>query len=134
MTLCGCDSGPHSSAGFRLPDGNVERGKTAFVAYGCHTCHEVAGSDLPRPAVQAPVPVVLGGVVERPMTDGYLTTSIINPSYRIAGYPKEQVVAGGRSRMPHFGDRMTVQDLADLVAFLQSRYTVRHMMPEYGVR
>jgi L-cysteine S-thiosulfotransferase len=134
MAFCGCESGPHSSSGFRLPEGNVQRGKAAFVAYGCHTCHEVAGSDLPKPTVQPPVPVVLGGVVERPMTDGYLTTSIINPSYQIAGYPKDKVLVNGRSRMPHFVDRMTVQELTDLVAFLQSCYTVRHTMPEYGVR
>ena len=32
-----CDSGRHSSAGFRLPpDGDVERGKVTFVALGCH--------------------------------------------------------------------------------------------------
>jgi sulfur-oxidizing protein SoxX len=134
MVLCSCEPGPHSSSGFRLPDGNAVRGKAVFVAYGCHRCHEVAGSDLPKPTVQPTVPVVLGGVVERTMTDGYLTTSIINPSYQIAGYPKEQVAVNGRSRMPHFDDRMTVQDLTDLVSFLQSRYTVRRAMPEYGVR
>jgi sulfur-oxidizing protein SoxX len=134
FVICGCEPGPHSSSGFRLPEGSVQRGKAAFVAYGCHTCHEVAGSGLPKPTVQPPVPVVLGGIVERPMTDGYLTTSIVNPSYQIVGYPKEQVAVNGRSRMPHYADRMTVQDLTDMVAFLQSKYTVRRTMPEYGVR
>jgi mono/diheme cytochrome c family protein len=134
LAICGCEPGPHSASGFRLPDGNAQRGKAAFVAYGCHTCHEVAGSDLAKPTVQPPVPVILGGVVERPMTDGYLTTSIVNPSYKIAGYPREQVAVNGRSRMPHYADRMTVQDLTDIVAFLQSQYTVRRTMPDYSVR
>jgi hypothetical protein len=48
------------------------------------------GSNPPKPTVQQGVSVILGGVVERPMTDGYLTTSILNPSHKIAGYPKEQ--------------------------------------------
>lgn len=42
-----CDSGRHSSAGFRLPvSGDVERGKVAFVQLGCNHCHEVNGMDL----------------------------------------------------------------------------------------
>jgi len=127
-----CESGRHSSAGFRLPaDGNVERGKAAFVALECHRCHEVAGAELPPPTVQPPVPVVLGGVVLNEMTDGYLTASIINPSYRLAGYPKESITAGGKSRMPEYADCMTVRQLTDLVAFLQSRYTVRRGSPKY---
>jgi sulfur-oxidizing protein SoxX len=134
VLLCGCEQGPHSSSGFHLPEGNAQNGKAVFLAYGCHTCHQVAGVDLPKPTVQPPVPVVLGGVVERPMTDGYLVTSIIDPSYKLAGYPTQQVAVNGQSRMPHSYDRMTVQELRDLVAFLQSRYTVRRTMPEYGVR
>ena len=134
LVFSACEPGPHSSSGFHLPGGNAEKGKVVFVAYGCHTCHQVAGVDLPKPTVQPPVPVVLGGIVQQPMTDGYLVTSIIDPSYKLAAYPKEQVTVNGRSRMPHSADKMTVQELGDLVAFLQSRYTVRRMMPEYGVR
>ena len=92
LGLTSCGAGRYSSSGFRLPaDGNVERGKAAFVAFGCHTCHVVPGSDLPRPTVQPPVPVVLGGVVSQPIADGYLVTSIINPSYRLAHYPAAEV-------------------------------------------
>jgi hypothetical protein len=68
------------------------------------------------------VPVVLGGETERAMTDGYLVTSIVNPSYQLAPYPKDQITSAGESRMPHFADRLTIQDLADLVAFLQPQY------------
>ena len=120
-----CDSGRHSSAGFRLPaNGDVERGKVAFVQLGCHHCHEVSGTNLPKPTVQPEVPVVLGGVVTSEVTDGYLVTSIINPSYALPRYPKEMITAGGKSRMPDYSGTMTVQQLVDTVAFLQSRYAV----------
>ena len=127
-----CESGRHSPAGFRLPaDGSVERGKAAFVTLECHHCHEVQGVELPPPTVQPPVPVVLGGLVVNEVTDGYLTASIVNPSYKLAAYPKELITTGGKSRMPEYADRMTVRQLTDLVAFLQSRYTVRRGSPKY---
>jgi hypothetical protein len=131
----GCDSGRHSSAGFRLPaNGDVERGKVAFVELGCNHCHEVTGMDLPRPSVQPPVPVVLGGLVPLEVTDGYLVTSIINPSYVLAPYPKEMITAGGKSRMPDYSATMTVAQLVDTVAFLQSRYTVERPMARPAYR
>jgi len=134
LLLCGCEPGTHSSNGFRLPDGNIQKGKAAFVAHRCHTCHQVANSDLPKPTVQPPVPVILGGVVERPVTDGYLVTSIIYPSYQLAPYPQDQITAHGESRMPHFSDTMTVQELTDIVAFLQSQYVIRRTLPDAGIR
>jgi hypothetical protein len=74
-----CETGRHSAASFRLPaSGDVERGKVTFVQLGCNECHEVSGMNLPKPTVQPPVPVVLGGVVPSEVTDGYLVTSIIN--------------------------------------------------------
>lgn len=128
-TAVACSSGRHSAAGFRLPsDGDAGRGQAAFVALECHSCHEVSGLDLPRPTAQPPVPVVLGREIAAEMSDGYLVTSIINPSHRLAPYPRDLITAGGHSRMPGFTDRITVRQLTDIVAFLQSRYTVRPAM------
>jgi hypothetical protein len=61
-------------------------------------------------------------------------TSIIYPSYpsyELAPYPKDQISSGGQSRMPHSSDRMTVRQLTDIVAFLQSRYLVPPMPKSY---
>ena len=129
----GCGSGRRSSAGFRLPDdGDPARGKVAFTALECPTCHEVSGVDLPRPTVHPPVPVVLGGEVNKDMTDGYLVTAIIYPNYRLAPYPKPLITSGGRSRMPSYADRITVRQMTDVVAFLQAHYTVRPAVPQYS--
>jgi hypothetical protein len=126
-----CDSGPHAAAGFRLPnDGNIERGKAAFVAKQCHTCHQVAGVDLPKPTAVPPVPVVLGGEVAKPVGDGYLVTSIINPSHRLGSHSRDLVAVDGKSRMPH-DETLTIRELTDIVAFLQSRYEVRMPQPRY---
>jgi L-cysteine S-thiosulfotransferase len=126
LGLASCGSGRYSSSGFRLPaDGNAERGKVAFVSFGCNNCHLAPGVDLPRPTVQPPVPVALGGTVNQPITDGYMVTSIINPSYQLAHYPAAEITAGGQSRMPHYADRMSVRQLTDIVEFLQAQYTVR---------
>ena len=118
------------SAGFRLPPGgNAVEGKAAFVSLGCPNCHSVSDLDLPRPAAPSPVPVVLGGTVNHLPTDGQMVTSIIYPSYELSRYPARGVPAGGQSRMPHYADRMTVQQLADIVAFLQAQYKVRPAAP-----
>lgn len=127
-----CNSGRYSAAGFHLPaDGDVARGKAAFVELGCATCHEVSGGGLPQPTIQPPVPVILGGEVNRRLSDGYLVTSMMDPSYRLAPYPKDQITVAGHSRMPQYADRMTARQLIDVVAFLQAQYTVRQNMPTY---
>ena len=129
VTALGCQSS-HSSAGFRLPpDGDVERGKTAFVALACHICHEVDGVSLPKPPAARQISVLLGGPLGKTMTDGYLVTSIIYPAYERAQYLGSEIKSDGVS-MPHYADRLTVQQMVDIVAFLQSRYCVRAMLPE----
>ncbi len=115
----------HSPAGFRLPQGDAERGKTTFVELRCNACHRVAGLELGQPIADPPVPVVLGGDVPHAKTDGDLVTSIINPSHRLApGHAQELIQKGSRSRMPDYTEIMSVRQMVDLVAFLQSRYNV----------
>jgi len=125
MLLTAACSGPKSGAGLRLPDGDVERGKTAFLELKCNTCHTVAGTEMPAPSKDYAYVrvVVLGGEVRQVKTYGALVTSIINPSHSLApGYPKELITKNDQSAMTNFNDSMTVRQLIDLVAFLQSRY------------
>lgn len=122
--LTGC-GGRHSAAGFRLPqNGDVERGQSAFVDLKCTSCHTVAGVELPPPtAVGLRVP--LGGLVHEVRTDGYLVTSIIHPSHSLAHVSRPALIAPeGVSHMPDYTREMTVRQLVDLVAFLQSTYEI----------
>ena len=75
--------------------------------------------------------MVLGGNVTRVKTYGELVTSIINPSHKLApGYKEEEVTIDGASRMElaYLNEVVTVQELIDLVAFLQPLYKL--MPPE----
>jgi len=129
-TVWGCrqpslESQQRSPRGFVLPDGDAVRGREAFVALRCSSCHEVAGleDELPRPIATPETGVKLGGLAMRNPADGELVTSIINPSHRL--YPageEERIVSGGGSRMANLNEAMTVQNLIDIVAFLHERY------------
>lgn len=109
-----------------------ERGKLAFVKNDCQTCHEVSGTDLPKPTAKPPVPVLLGGDIDIYKTDGDLVTSIINPSHQIVRGPKELLTVGFESRMPSRASDMTVQELADIVEFLQAHYVARRPLMNSG--
>ncbi|MBL0160513.1 MAG: c-type cytochrome [Bryobacterales bacterium] len=132
LLAAGCANGRRSPSGFRLPSGDTERGKLAFVKNDCQTCHEVSGTDLPKPTAKPPVPVLLGGDIDIYKTDGYLVTSIINPSHQIVRGPKELLTVGFESRMPSRASDMTVQELADIVEFLQAHYVARRPLMNSG--
>jgi mono/diheme cytochrome c family protein len=125
LTACGLND-PKSARGFRLPDGNMEAGKQAFLDLGCSSCHSVEGIE-PKAAVTGIANVKLGGEVTIVQSYGELVTSIINPSHKIAlGTDPTQVAPDGQSLMERaaLNDRMTVRQLTDLVAFLQTTYKV----------
>ena len=131
--LSGCDEDKTmSERGFRLPDGNAEAGREAFLYMHCNQCHMIKGEDLP------PVPgfepyVELGGAVTRVKTYGELVTAIINPSHKLAdGYAEEVVSVDGKSKMYVYNGFMTVQELTDIVMFLQPHYDV--VPPQFQYR
>lgn len=128
--LAACDTGPKSSMGFRLPDGDAEKGQELFVDLQCNSCHRIPDMEIPPPARQGPVMVVLGGPVARVQTYGQLVSSVINPSHKISRrYAEEDVSEEGESLMRVYNETMTVQQLIDIVAFLQVQYKVA--VPEY---
>ena len=77
--------------------------------------------------------VELGGPVTRVKTYGDLVTSIINPSHKLAdGYAEEAVSEDGESKMYVYNGYMTVQELVDLVSYLQPQYEV--VVPAFQYR
>jgi L-cysteine S-thiosulfotransferase len=120
--LAGCS--PESPFGFRLPDGDPAAGRQAFLDLRCNSCHEVRGVAIEYREGLAHVP--LGGQTTRVKTYGELVTSIINPSHRIAPPNRDAVLPGGQSIMSaaYLNEVTTVQQLVDLVAFLQPTYEV----------
>lgn len=123
--ISGCTPQPTSGKGFTLPDGNSDRGKTVFTELNCHQCHTVSGTELP-PIEDGEMNIELGGEVTRIDTYGQLVTSIINPSHRLA---KGHSAEDGTSKMKNYNDILTVSQLIDLVAFLQSEYRLKPYEP-----
>src|SRR5690606_41911290 len=77
--------------------------------------------------------VGLGREVARGKTYGELVASIVMPSHRLAPhYTPPEVTVDGESRMTtaYLNEVITVQQLIDLVAFLQPLYRVR--APQYN--
>ena len=131
--VCTACNARYSSSAFHLPaDGNLERGKIAFVALKCHTCHDVPGAALSTPSVQPPVGVRLGGETDKKLSNAYLVTSMLDPSYQLAPYPVDRITSEGKSRMPSYANQMTLQQMVDIVTFLQSRYVIRRWEPQYA--
>ena len=76
----------------------------------------------PKTMRDGPTILQLGGAVSSIKTQGDLVTSIINPSHRVVGWRSETMGPDGQSIMTVYNEFMTVQQLIDLVAFLQQRY------------
>ena len=133
--LSACERDYMSERGFSLPEGDPIAGKEAFLYMQCNECHTIKGMDLPRVPLSEPPYVELGGQVTAVKTYGDLVTSIINPSHKLAkGYAEEQVSEDGVSNMYVYNGYMTVQELIDIVMFLQPQYEIvipRYQYPVY---
>jgi sulfur-oxidizing protein SoxX len=117
--------------GFKLPPGDVAAGKKAFVELACNDCHSVAEIKVQADA-NSGYELVLGGKVTRIKTYGELVTSIINPSHKIARLHSAKPLAEqGVSAMRTYNSIMTVQQLVDLVTFLETQYDLEYPQP-YG--
>ncbi|MGD8340769.1 MAG: cytochrome c [Gammaproteobacteria bacterium] len=114
--------------GFPIEQGSIEAGRQAFIDHGCHACHTVAGVRLPDPPGGATPLLELGGETSNVKAYSELLTSIINPNHRISERYSEQIgdraLAPLTSPMPAHIDTMTVRQVIDIVAFLDSRYVL----------
>ncbi len=131
--LGGCERDRMSEVGFSLPDGDPAAGRDAFVYLQCNQCHTIAGEDLPLIPLADPPYVELGGAVSKVKTYGQLVTAIINPSHKLAeGYAEDVVSEDWESNMYVYNGYMTVQELIDLVMFLQPHYHL--IAPDFRYR
>lgn len=124
-SIAACRGGIVPEEQIVLPDGDAARGEEAFVALECTACHTIKGLDLPAAEEMGPVTIVLGGNVSKVKSYSELVTSVINPSHKLArNLFKQEFERDGESVMPIYNDVMTVTQLVDIVAFLESRYEV----------
>lgn len=116
--------------GFSLPPGDESQGKVAIQKFHCTDCHDIKG--LEWTGGDATVKIPLGGAVSKAKTYGELVTSVINPSHKIASNYEQPVRnPDGSSLMRSYNDVMTVQELVDIVAFLQSVYEIERPTNEF---
>lgn len=105
---------------FTLTKGNPADGRKVFVELECYKCHEVKGEHLPDVAQTdkgaGPELSQMAGM--HPVE--FLAESVVNPNAVIDDDAKERgyVGADGRSKMPDYGDVLTVKQLADLATYL----------------
>lgn len=128
MLVAACDNGKHSPIGFSLPEGDSEAGKSAFVELACNTCHSTPDIEQLDINVPEDISIVLGGDFRRVKTYADLVTSIINPSHRISkAIPEDMAMTmtDGNSLMPSYNSMMTVEQLTNIVTYLQPHYTLR---------
>lgn len=134
VALGACRTYPDYSNDFRFPitQGNVAQGEQAFVKLGCSQCHLVNGVELPAYTGLKPVTVELGGALIFAKTYGDLMTSIVNPDHIVSDIYLDQLSRAERraveSSPMYMNPEMTVSELIDVVAFLNSRY---RLLPDY---
>lgn len=132
LVTSGCAAPPPKSGkGFTLPEGDAQAGKETYIRLQCNACHTIGGVEQVTVVGGEPeLSIAIGGGVTQIDTYGELVTSIINPSHRLAmGYPTDTVSVDGKSKMKNYNDVMTVTQLTDLVAFVQSKYKLLEYDP-----
>ncbi len=109
--------------GFALPAGDIAEGKATYKRLACYECHSI--SEIEWQGGSDSLKIELGGEVTMEKSYGDLVTSVINPSHKIARrYKQIATTEGGLSKMKNYNEVMTVQELVDLVTYLQSEYEV----------
>lgn len=116
--------------GFALPEGDIEKGKMTYEMLSCFECHSIKDIEW-RGGIDS-LHVPLGGETSIEKSYGDLVTSIINPSHKIARHYKANATTkDGQSKMANYNEIMTVQELVDIVTYLQSEYNVKSPPSNY---
>ena len=127
LTLAAAACASNSIFSFPVEQGDIAAGRQAFIAHQCHQCHTIADEQLPALAGMSWPMLQLGGPTTIVRSYADLTTSIINPDHAISERYRERLLLEAEiplespMRTPDL-DTMTVRQLIDLVAFLDSKY------------
>ncbi|MBT4758149.1 MAG: c-type cytochrome [Opitutae bacterium] len=125
LLIVSCAPTEDSPTGFILPPGDAMTGQTTFVALGCVNCHKVDGVSFSgSDEIQSDLIVKLGGKLPKVKTYGQLVTAIIHPNAAILKNAQRYIDSDGDSLMPNYSQLMTVQQMTDLVTFLQEHYDI----------
>ena len=139
LLIAACDSGPNTGRGFSLPEGNIDKGRATFVELECNTCHSIGDIERIAESTDPDINIKLGGQTTVIKTYGDLVTSVINPSHKIYRRYSEQnyFSENDKSKMIAYNEVMTVQQLVDLVTYLESNYKIvpatRTQYGSYGI-
>ena len=105
-----------------LPMGDPAAGREAFVTLRCTTCHTVADdTELATPTSDSPGPELGPNFVYQAAGD--IATSVLAPSHSISIRKPARTQTRGAdvlSPMADYSEAMTVRQLLDLVAYLES--------------
>jgi len=118
--FAGRDEGLEPAEYFFIPKGNPDKGKEAFTALQCTSCHQTAD----HASLQGPVAAKIGptlGLIQAEYPAGWIANSIVSPSHTIALDSEGESEGGALSRMPDFTDVMTVRQLIDIIAYIQAQ-------------
>ena len=127
LGLTGLFACQKESRGFVLPAGDINAGKQHFTSLYCTDCHSLKDVAWTGATYGDYPNIQLGGDVTKLKTYGELVTSVINPSHKLSPRAMSSdtlTTPDGASKMAGrcYNDIMTVQQLVDIVAFLQTEY------------
>ena len=109
---------------FRLPPGDAQRGGRVFARLQCYRCHRLRGEPYPAPSAAGPELTGIGG--HHPVS--YIAESILDPNAVIVEGPG-YTGRDGRSTMPEYRHVLSVAELLDLVAYLETQGGVHRHRP-----
>lgn len=113
---------------FTLPQGDPVEGRKVYVELECYKCHEINGESFPDLADTEgrSGPELSQMAASHPVE--FFAESIVNPNAVIDSEDKEKgyVTKEGRSKMPDYGDVLTVRQLVDLATYVASLKGEKH--------
>jgi sulfur-oxidizing protein SoxX len=95
-----------------MPKGDPAKGRAVFQKYECQYCHVLRGEEFPFAGVDYGPELSQMGPLH-PLE--YFAESVMNPNAVVA---KQYRDANGKSTMPIYNDKLTVQELIDVSAYL----------------